>query len=104
MDKKLIALPAGKATGLPAYRQGAAMAVEVLDRIRAQARAGEAVTPYWLADALNGLPPDSRRGFLVVVACYAAAAGAVADDVAVRDKISTIIELMTDIDPKGGAA
>jgi len=50
MDKKLIALPAGKATGLPAYRCGAALAVEVLDRIRAQARTGEAVTPYWLAD------------------------------------------------------
>jgi len=44
-----------------------------------------------LADALDGLPPDSRRGFLVVVACYAAAAGAVADDFAVRRKVSALI-------------
>jgi hypothetical protein len=90
MNKTLIALPAGKATGLSAYRQGAAQAVEVLDRIRAQARAGEAVAPHWLADALDSLPPDSRRGFLVVVACYAAA-GAVADDFAVRRKVSALI-------------
>jgi len=90
MNKTLIALPAGKATGLPAYRQGAALAVEVLDSIRAQTRAGEAVAPYWLADALDGLPPDSRRGFLVV-ACYAAVAGAVADDFAVRRKVSGLI-------------
>ena len=91
MNKTLIALPAGKATGLSAYRQGAAQAVEVLDRIRTQARAGEVVAPHWLADALDGLPPDSRRGFLVVVACYAAAASAVADDFAVRRKVSALI-------------
>ena len=90
MNKTLIALPAGKATGLSAYRLGAAQAVEVLDRIRAQARAGEAVAPHWLADALDDLPPDSGRGFLVV-ACYAAAAGAVADDFAVRRKVSALM-------------
>jgi len=91
MNKTPIALPAGKATGLPAYRQGAELAVDALDRIRAQAQAGDAVEPYWLTDALDGLPPDRRRGFLVVVACYAAAAGAVADDFAVRRKVLALI-------------
>lgn len=101
MSTKLIALPVGKATGLPAYRYGADMAVDALERVRAQARAGEPVSPYWLADALNGLPPDSRRGFLVVVACYLAAAGAVADDHATCRKVAA---LMAAQDDEGGAA
>lgn len=91
MNKTPIALRAGKATGLPAYRQGAELAVDALDRIRAQAQAGDNLEPYWLADALDGLPPDSRRGFLVVVACYLAAASAVSDDFAVRRKVSALI-------------
>ncbi len=101
MNKTPIALPAGKATGLPTYRRGAELAVDVLDRIRAQAQAGDDVEPYWLADALDGLPPDSRRGFLVVVACYVTAAVAVADDTAMCHKLS---QLRAQINQQGGAA
>jgi len=91
MNKTLIALPAGKATGLSAYRQGAAQAVEQRQPVGVLAVGHVDELPHWLADALDDLPPDSRRGFLVVVACYAAAAGAVADDFAVRRKVSALI-------------
>lgn len=101
MHKNLIALPLGKATGLPAYRYGAGKAIEILDNVRTEARAGKAVSPYWLTEALNGLPPESRRGFLVVTACYLAAASAVADDIATQRKVNA---LMAALDNKGGIA
>lgn len=105
MSTKLIALPMGKATGLPAYRQGADKAVDLLDEIREQARGENTVSPYWLANALDGLSPDARRGFLVVVACYLAAASAVADDIAVCRKVGELMAAMdADTDNNGGAA
>ena len=91
MNNKRIAPTAGKAPGLPAYHYGAEVAVDTLGRVQTQARAGDAVTPFWLADALNGLAPESRRSCLVAGSDLVATR-AVANDFARHRRASVLMD------------
>lgn len=99
MNNNVIALP-GKATGLPAYRHGADLAVMALEEMRRLAACGQCM-PGYLGECLGRLPPDGRRGFLVVLACYVSAALVTAPDEAMKRKIG---EFMAALDDEGGAA